>query len=62
MQRSTFLEILLRNDPEEINEFIRKKGKPHKMVNLISFVKDDDTYIDQDKTIVEWKNISYTLK
>ena len=45
MKRESFLQLLMRDSPEEINEIIRKQGKGPKMVNAITFL-DDDTYKD----------------
>lgn len=48
MKRDTFLDILMANDPEEINEYIAIKGKK-KTVNAITFVNEKQEDAKDDK-------------
>lgn len=48
MKKESFLQLLMRDSPEEINEIIRKHGKGPKMVNAITFL-DDNTYKESHK-------------
>ena len=42
MKKEDFLELLKRDSPEEILEFIKRKGKKKKAVNPIVFKNEDD--------------------
>ena len=43
MKKESFLNLLMRDSPEELNNLIQVKGKGPKMINAITFL-DDDTY------------------
>ncbi len=40
MQKSSFIELLQRNSPEEILEFLKNKGKKRKCIDPLVFYTD----------------------
>lgn len=50
MNKESFYDILCHYTPEELNAYISEKGKK-KMVNAITFIKNNENTISNDNNI-----------